>query len=437
MAFDVTPVHVLGLAAGGAILALGVFVVLAQPRAAASRGFFLLAVADGTSSILFELRDMGTTLGEKSYFMATHEYFLIVFVGVLAGFGLLVPRPFHSRRARSMLVLAIAAVTSYLLVAYALDHGAFWHATVSGDAVTFNRGPGGAAIAVSFALATALILVRLARAVLSQEGTLRRQAAFIYGGMALGYGSVFAGLLFATAQGGFQTLRTGTFLTRVQYGAYLVAAVALLVSAAVILRAIPRLDQDVRRFLLGALSGVALFTVLPLVLPSTVVAVQVLALLAYPLLLGYAILRFAVFDIDAKLRRAASVALATTALSAIFITTENLVANSIQGSFSGFISSSVVASVLAGLVAALLILPIIRTSEKLAKRVVPALTRDEIHERKREIYRHSLAGALVDDSLDEVETRTLAALREALGITIEEHDALSRDVRASRRRAAV
>lgn len=429
MALAVTPIQLLGVVAGVAMLGLGAFVVMAQPRSTVTRAFFLLAIADGASTILFALRNMATTVAERAYFMATYEYFFIAFVALLAGFGLLVPRPAASRSARRALAASLVVAALVALVAYVIDHGWFWR--VDPARGTIRTGPAGFAVNIAFILLTGIVCARLTRTVLVAEATLRRQAAFILGGMALGYGSLAISPLAAALPGGtlpFDPARPGLSYL---YGSYVVTSAILVACIVVLVRQRRRLDRDVRRFLLGSALGMLAMVALSNLPGSSPAAVQFVALLAYPIILGYAIVRYAVFDIDAKLRRAATLTFVAAGVSGAFLVTENVLASLIEDRlFSSAFASTVTASIVAAIAAALVLMPIVRVARSVASRVVPSLSSDALAERKREVYRHSLAGALLD-GLDEEESATLARLRDALGITADEHALLVRDIKAA------
>ncbi len=428
---DITPVHVLALAAGALLIAIGFFVLLARPHAALHRMFFVFALVDGMSTILFELRNMAPPGPLREYLMATYWYFFIAFNALLTCFALAFPTPTGRARDMSRTLVVAGSAWTLVLIAYAARHDWFWTRAVSGAGYTFS--PLGHAVIGAFVLATSFAIVRLARAVLNGPmESHSRQAVFVFGGMMLGY-APFATTSFASrlmTDPAYHLFGARIDLVLLNW-TYALACVVFAAVAVAVIRNRDETRRDLRRIAGASIGGVLALTLITLASPSLVVVdvIQIAGILAYPALLAYAIARYELFDINARVRRAAMLPMLAASMSAIFIVVESNVATVLEGRvFAGF-GSDATGSAVAGLAAAAVALPFTHGIKRFLARVMPDLAGDEMRRRKLEIYAHSLAGALSDGIMDPHESRALTALRESLGITTEDHDRIAGDLK--------
>ena len=432
MAWDPSLPDLVGIAAALAILGVGTFVLLAKPGAWLHRLFFLLAFADGMSTLMFRLSAAFSDASNAALFAGMYWYYYIAFLGLLAAFGVLFPLPPRSPAWKVGLLSGIALLTSLALLVYALDHSAFRDARVVAGELRVTPALGGNAMNVAFVCVTALLVWKLTRDLREHASpSHRRQAALVLGGMTLAYApyplTVLAQVVPANGVGVFISGR-GDLIAA--YAAFALFALSLLASAALLMQRSRGAVASEARLVLGCYAGVLALALAATLSRDPVVgyALRGAALLAYPILLGYAIARYEVFDIDRKMRRATTVTLVAAALAVTFILAENALEGLLQQTLLGGVPSQWFAGSAAALATAGVFVPVVKASRKAASRIVPELSMDELHLRKLEIYRHSLAGALADGIMREGESKTLAALRSSLGITDAEHQALLRDV---------
>jgi len=432
--------NLLGLTAGALILGVGAFILVARPNAWLNRGFFLLALADGGSTVIFVLRNMTTDPVLRVYLMSVYWYFFIAFLAALALFGLLFPRPLFGDDARGWLVASALAPAGVLVGAYAWDHTLFWAPVVRpGGDVAFLYTPLGNLLLAAFVGATALVIVKLAYGLVhDRAASWRRQGAYVLGGMVVAYVPYFTTSFVAYALVNPQFY----FLTRADVGLlYALFGVLGLVALAVAV-VVLRLDDDAfraeRRFLLAAFAAVLALTLASAAVPTGLVAdlLQNVALLAYPILLGYAIVRFEVFDIDARVRRVAAATLGGLVAAGAFIVLENAFEGVLQENLAGILPGEFAAGSLAAIGATILWSPVSKGADKLGRRLFPDLKGEARRRRQLEIYRHGLEGALADGILVDRESRTLQALRESLGVTDAEHAAMVAEITSRDRREA-
>lgn len=429
MAFTFTIGDGLGLAAGIVILLLGAFVIAARPSSWLHRSFFLFALADGLSTILFALRNGSPDLETKRVLYGAYWHYFLAFVALLAGFGVLFPRPLGGPRVARTLALGIAAVALALEVAYVARHDLFWTVSASGS---MPRGPLGDAVFAAFPLLTAAILARLAHAFpRAPSGSHRTQIVLLLAGLAIGFApyattSFFLGLREPSL--GLLSPRLGN---RALFLTYALTVLAVCYAAVVIARDRHPAHAAHRRAALGSLAFVALLSLAALASPASFAdALRRVGLVAYPLVLAYAIVRYGVFDFDAHVRRAAALTLGTGAAAGAFVLAENALAGALAGGLAEILPWNGAPTVLAALGAAAVGALVARIARHAARRVLPGPPPDEERARKLEIYRHALAGAVADGRVDESENRTLAALRESLGLSREEHARALADLKA-------
>jgi hypothetical protein len=434
MPWGLSWVDIVGLTAGILIIGVGTFVFTAKPHSWLHRLFFVLALMDGASTILFTLALAALGTEMTFYFLGTYFYHWIAFIALLALFGASFPKPIASRRLRIAIVGGIVLVSTVGILVYLLDHALFW-TPVSGSAFPAVLSPMGNMVTNLFMVAMAFLVLRLTFLMLRETSELhRRQGAYVLGGMALAYlPGPWTVLVQDVAARGLAPFFDGRWDRIVTHWVALLAAGAMLASIALLaLRPLRVEARDERRFIFGCYAGVGLLSVAALAGPSEILGVTLrrLSLLAYPVLLGFAIARYEVFDIDRQLRRAATVSLAAVGLTVSFVLAENALENVLASRLFGGIPSVAVSGSVAAIVTAFAFVPVARASRKAASRIVPELSHDELQARKLEIYRHSLAGALADGILKEGESRTLAALRSSLGISDADHARMLSEVAA-------
>lgn len=148
-----------------------------------------------------------------------------------------------------------------------------------------------------------------------------------------------------------------------------------------------------------------------------------LAFLVYVVLLSYGVLQAQLFDIEVRLRVAVRRStLVAMIAAAFFVVTEILEA---------FVPAD---GLLVGILAAgsivLLMLPLQRLTESIMTRVMPVEEPSavELDQRKLEVYRAALEGALQDGVVTEREEEILTRLRKELGISEEEEAGIRREL---------
>lgn len=418
----------LGILAGTLVLGLGAFVLKAKPGSWPHRAYFVFTLADGGSTILLNVRLVSTD--PFIQVNAQHAYVILftLFVVMLAGYGALFPRPLGGPRYRGALLLGLGIVAIALLVAELLFQPAFWSVESLADGtLRFSSGPGTNVVLALYGSSIAFVLARLTHEMLvGPFTTYRTQAGFVLGGMALGFTPpVTSALGKAFAAGPASRFLSSDLTLDAVYWSFAIALVTV-ASCLVLLFSRRHLHRGSHhRFVLGSFVAVLVLTTLGFVFsdPVSLRIIQNISFLAYPICLAYAIARFEVLEIDAKVRRAATFSLAATALGVVFVTTEQVGQNLLQSVLGPF-APSLVAGVIAALITAAAASPLAKAARRLGRRIAPDLPRDELDERRRDIYRHALEGTLQDGLIDPQESSTLKLLRESLGLTMGDHAVL-------------
>lgn len=415
-----------GLVAGALIMMVGAFVFTAKPASTLHRLFFVLAMLDGASTIFFGLALMADSPVDRRVFFATYYYHFLAFLTLLGIFGLVFPRPIFGGRGGSLLRIGAPLLAGGGLIAlYVTNHDLFWVSDASNVLFGVRMAPLGNLLNIAFGALPALLVLRFTNAFAREESVShRRQATYVLAGMVIAYAPFPTTVVMqalATSPASFVSGRPDRILS---YWSFAVVVVLLVASAIKVLRDHRPHVRAERKFMQGAYGVVAMFTLGALVFPTDLVGalIRSVALLAYPLLLGYAIVRYEVFDIDRRLGRAATYSVVAAVMGLGFILGENL----LQDQLSEFIEtdSAFLRGSLAAIGAAAISAPAAKFADKLRRRVLPEPTESDLDARKREIYLHSLEGAMADGILAANESRALAALRESLDITAEEHEAL-------------
>lgn len=424
-------VEVAAILAGGLIAGVGGFVLAAKPGSPLHRLFFVLALLDGASTALYAASQLAPTKAMADALRFAYWIAFLPFLACLAGFGVIFPRP-PLAKWRAWAAIGAIGLAGAALMALVLARPAwFWTTSVANGAVAFAAAPAGNVAAALFELTVAGLVARLTLHLLRERSeSYRAQEAYVLGGMTLAYAPGATTALVTTLAASAAGLWTGRLDRIVARDAFALLALALVVSAALLL-ARGRRGQRATRFALGCYAAVVVLSVLALAAPGVALTriARVLGFLVYPLLLGYAIARYEVFDIDAKLRRAATVTVATVVLAGAFVILENLAQGIVQDDVLGM-PSGVVTNSVAAILTTLLFIPVSQVARKVGARVVPRLTLDEERARKVEVYRHAVEGALADGIVEPDESRTLQHLRIGLGLTQAEHDLVVAEVMA-------
>lgn len=429
---DVALVDVLGVLAGLLILGVGAFVLRAKPDSALHRLFFALAVADGVSSAAFALSF--APLAEPVRIAAFYVYYyaFIAFIGLLFLFGLRFPRPALRGSPRRIGGVLLVGVIFGAWAIHTIDPTAFWVIGRRGGVLNFETVAGGRVVNAFYYGVTAFIVWRIVYLTLREQSpSHRRQGALVLSGMALAYGADAGRAVVVAMQRGWSASFVGGSADRLLvYWAALATLLAMAV-AAVILARDQRPDHRVeRRIILSCLSGAIFLTIMGVVFPLADVTnlLLIVALVAYPVLLMYAILRYEVLDIDAKLRRTAAISLIGAAFTTSFFVFEVIIENLIQDYFQSQTTIGIAAILVAALITAVISAPLGKLVKKVTDRFVPTPAPDAIEPRKREIYRHALETAASDGVIEKHELLVLKSLRETLAISMDDHDAMVREI---------
>jgi len=406
----------LDIVAGLLILAVGAFVLVAKPHSGLHRLFFAFAAVDGLSTLAFEWRAWASDPAVAAWAMWSYFGLFIAFLTLLLILSVQFPLPLLGRSsAQRTLVVALAAIGAGMVAWHSVDYRFFWTAqALAGGGIRVTHTPLGLGFIAVFAAAGGWLSARCIW-ILQHEpsATHRRQAILFLSGLMLAF-APFATIYLAEAMRKLPAgwadnpLRQVVFI--LAYGATTLAV--LLVGALALTRRI-QTDHIERRALLGSVGAVFALTAIVVIWPGLAASMQVLALLAYPLLLAFAIVRYGVLDIDARLARASALTLIAAAFAAAFLVLEETI--------EGLLSSAVGSSLLAAVIAAALAYPLARATYKAISRLRPDDDAERL-ERRLEIYAHTLRGTLRDGKIDATESAALRALRETLGISHAQHD---------------
>ncbi|HVM44604.1 MAG TPA: hypothetical protein VM582_01615, partial [Candidatus Thermoplasmatota archaeon] len=167
----------------------------------------------------------------------------------------------------------------------------------------------------------------------------------------------------------------------------------------------------------------------PEMLHAATVVLTASGLVVFILLLGYALLREQVLDIELKLKWT----LSRTTLASIFVATFFVASELAQQLLGDRIGSAYIGTIAAGALV-FAIAPLQRFADRLAHGAMPAVhdTPEYRAQRRREIYRASFESALGDGGVTDKERSVLATLASELGLTPKETLDLEREVQAAR-----
>jgi hypothetical protein len=165
----------------------------------------------------------------------------------------------------------------------------------------------------------------------------------------------------------------------------------------------------------------------PTVMLYSFILVPVTVVLAWAVLLSYAVLRVHLLDIDLRLKLALKGTTLTSFFVAAFLIVSQLVQN-ITSQFLGYIGGAVAAGVLL-----FALHPLQRVADRMANAAMPRVTDspDYIHSRKEAVFSAALEGALQDGSITDKESGILMRLQLELGIANSEARTLEAKVRSA------
>lgn len=137
-------------------------------------------------------------------------------------------------------------------------------------------------------------------------------------------------------------------------------------------------------------------------------------------ILMYAILRYQLLGIEVFVKRVTRATLFALTIGSIFVVISNTVEEIVQNRFLGSVD---LAFIIAGFISTIAMYPVQKLTERLANRVFPmagSQAPDYLAKRRMEIYEAQLRYALLDGTLKHKELAMLNALRDSLGIGMEE-----------------
>jgi len=142
-------------------------------------------------------------------------------------------------------------------------------------------------------------------------------------------------------------------------------------------------------------------------------------------ILGYGVLKYQILDVDLKVKWGIRSGTLAGAGLVILLVVQQLIEQHV-GSVFGAVGGAVVAGV-----ALFALTPLQRAAERVSERAMPRVQESAAYLsfRRMEIYRAALEGILRDGTVDRREAAVLAGLREELGLTLADHEALEGDIR--------
>ncbi len=143
----------------------------------------------------------------------------------------------------------------------------------------------------------------------------------------------------------------------------------------------------------------------------------------YVALLAYGVLRFQLFDLDLKLKFALQQGTVGAVIATAFFAGSELLESvvPVHGTLLGLAAAGIIV---------LLVRPLQRLAERFADRVMGGISSRPgyLEDRKHEVYRAALEGALEDGAVSERERGILARVREQLSIPVATAERLEREV---------
>ncbi len=433
MSYTITWLNVLGLAAGILILAVGAFVLYARPRGTINRAFFGLAVLDGLSGILFYFWLMANEPGLQVLFNATYYPLFIAFPGYLLAFGLLFPVALGGEEWKKRISGSVLAATLGTIALHALKPDWFWDIVPRGQGVMIQDTTGGQLVIAFFWISTAAVIMKLAWGLLNTNHPKeKRMTGLFLAGMSVGYATSFlAGLVFAMMDSSTRFLDIQEFGLFVLHLAGVLATASFLFVVIWLFRRRAALSSRTHRTFLFTVFAIAILVPARLFSEDGFYMSQILGLVAYPLILAYAIVTQEAFDINPQVRNAAAVGAAGALFAAGFVIGEDFLQDILAAGFLGEVASPVAVQAISAVLAAAINLPIFLGARRLAQRAFSGALVDPKHLGNLATYRLVLEGALEDGILGARESKALKTLRAELGISQREHEEITAQVHAS------
>lgn len=407
------------LAAAGLMLALAAWLCWLDFRSRAVRAFATFLVLWAGVTIALRAGAFEAVAPPQANALAdTARHYRIGALGAMVYFAAVYPRP-RGWLARPIGLLALVAVSAGVVLALlaqpCLASCREGSATLHGPLVVITN---------AVPLAAAALAVVFARdAARAPAGHARTSLLLVTAGF-LAHAVVTVGLL-----GAAWILTPQTMIAGLSQGWGPVAAALNLApigpaaAALVLLRRATRDDPSLggpsRRLVLLVLLGLLVGAVASwapdlAANPNAVFFVLGLWRLAFPILIGYALVRHRLFDIDLSARRFVDRATLAAFFAAAYFIVSEAVASYLGpriGTFAGIVAAGLLLFAAA---------PLERAAVRLARRAVgPALDASD-PERRREIYREMARRAWANGALDARERRFLDGVRARLALTAED-----------------
>lgn len=405
----------LSVAAGAVTILLGAFVLARHPARGLHRAFFAYALTSGAMLLL--TASVNLRPGTPEGLLATRVYWYLqpFFLALVPLVALHVPTPAGLLLRRPLLAHALLlAPPAALVAAYALDHGILFAPATLAGVPYYALTPLGSALLALQGLVVGAALVVLARRFRSTPHQLQRtQIAWTQAAMLIAFVPVL-GVRFA-----FQAFSNPASVATFGFGIGLALAHAGALASLLPWNRSLVQDEDRQVVAVSYVVGSALtaaFAILSIATVSALTTFVGLASLAGPLVLTYAVLKFDLFALDLRLRRAAPQITLGLVLAAAFATTLAVL---------GRVAPAADASrlfLVAGVVTAAAAFPIHRATTRLATRL--GWTRDyqagDVAERRLEIYRAAVENAVSRGENPDA-SGWLTDLRERLALSTRDH----------------
>ena len=413
------------LLSGALMAALGVLLLVANPRKDWNRVFALFAVfwgaqiAAANAVRVVETEQAARLAGELALaFLVPLAFFLVMFASIF-------PRPAAPFGTSPLAVAALLAPAALALVLLFLDPALLLRGVRPAEAGGFTLvwGPAFPPLLVAplygaFFYATFLMMRRLEEADSPVE---RRQVGIVLASLALFVAYNVPVQLWLFARGAAETAQPAEslFIAAVMLVGF---ALLLLLGARLARRARRAPDPAARKEARALVAAVGASGALGLAVVGVLAAggprVDALGLvrIASIALMGYGVARWQLFDIDLRVKSAAAVGAALVAAGALAAA---LWAGARDAGLAAPTRSLVVAA--AGLAA---LLPALRLTTRLADRVAPRVSRDgdHLYLRRLDVYRAGVETLLREGREGRADEPLLVELRQKLGLAERDHD---------------
>ncbi|MGQ0535264.1 MAG: hypothetical protein ACT4PT_04250 [Methanobacteriota archaeon] len=423
MALDPSLVPITAAGVLNFVLAVALFAL--NPQGRASRVFSLILLVRTGS----HLRWAGVALGDPAtadLWVRMYAHFAIWVTVLLAYFLLIYPQPRRWAPRPAVTASLLAAIGIVVDLAYLVDHSLLYPESrpaflALSSFSSFLFALAGLVFALDWTrsgpgpLRRSLFLVALGFALVGTQDGVASLARFghsiYYGGSASATGNAFALASVAVVAILFGVLAVNT--TRREDG---------------------EIRRTSRRFLalllLPTVTGLATgLALVPSWIPGPILFFAGVWRLPLPLLVAYGIARADLFDIDLKikwtLRRGTLAGVFVAAFLVVFAVAEQF----LQEQY-GWLVGGVAVGVLL-----IVLRPIERAADRLADRVMPGVQNTSEYRtvRKREVYRATVDGALLDGAISERGRDMLARLQDQLALTATEAREIEREATAAAR----